>query len=120
HGDESVGRRGASRKRFFAKLLAIVVIDGSLLAALILFWYTHRTFTHPDVVAWAIFGSILPDALQGLAEITDNYFLVRYQRFHHLFHVAMHPRWSHVRLPLYLGLPIQILFSLILLLRTVS
>lgn len=112
HGDQNL-INGATQRERVKKLLGIVAIDLALLTLVALYWAMNKTFAYPISVAAGAFGAMLPDGLQAITMFTNGKILSRYTRFHHLFHINNHARFAHVVLPFTLGLPLQILFWII-------
>jgi len=84
HGDyEAIKnyRQGKKIKTMFS----IVLIDGIIMTLFILLLFTKKDFFHPNTVAWGITGSILPDLLVGIYELTGKYFK-KFRNFHYFLH----------------------------------
>jgi len=85
HGDSGVykGYVAGSKVR---RALALVSIDGIMTVLFVLFLFNTQTFESRAAVSAGIIGSVLPDLLVGLYELTRSPKLRPFHRVHFFFH----------------------------------
>lgn len=85
HGDARMYREyivGTHVRRAVAK----VVLDSSIAILFILFIFNSPWFLERETLSWGIVGSVLPDVLVALYEISHAKQLRPYERFHRFIH----------------------------------
>ncbi|MFA6428925.1 MAG: hypothetical protein WCV84_00300 [Patescibacteria group bacterium] len=85
HGDSLIYKgyvTGTKMKR----AVAFVTIDGVICLCFTLLVVNTGMYENLRTTSWAIFGSVLPDLLIAVHEVTRNKVLKRFHRVHFFFH----------------------------------
>jgi hypothetical protein len=85
HGDEDLVKGyqdGARIKR----MVSVATVDAIVMAILFFIFYSQDFFFQPKVVIWGITGSIFPDFLIGVHEITKIKILDKFHDLHYFAH----------------------------------
>ena len=85
HGDTYLYKGYVSGTKV-RRALAYVTIDGIATVLFVLFLFNTQTFESRAAVSAGIIGSILPDLIVGLYEVTRSNKLRWFQRLHFFFH----------------------------------
>jgi hypothetical protein len=99
HGDEGIYQgyiSGSKVKRAYLH----VGIDLLMTAMFVVVMFSNPQFASPSVVAWGVFGAVLPDLLVGISQAVRPkkqsgifYRLDLYNRFHRWNHAYAIKRW---------------------------
>ncbi len=114
HGDEHMldGYKSGQKVR---RAIAYVTID-SIIAVYVILLLLSNAPAHLHLsVKWGIIGSILPDLLVGVFEITKTKLLRKFTVWHHKNHHRLIGKYRHGRdIPFRWGVTYQILAALVL------
>ena len=110
HGDSEL-IDGYYKKEKVRKMIGLVVIDAIAMAVLILLLFSYKSadFTNKYSVIFGILGSILPDFIVGIAELSKKHF----QNFYR-FHTQIHTYIKKINPTLFDGVIMQIIVLLLL------
>jgi len=97
HGDAGLRKKYHSRQARKAGL-AYVSIDGAMAILLLLVFFNLIDFDSRFVFTAAVAGSVLPDILVGVYELTKQRFLGRFVKMHVYFHDYFVNRYGDVKL----------------------
>jgi len=107
HGDESIFNKSKSKKQRYSKILSFLTADLIVTGIYVLIIMT-KTPLNPIILFAAILGSILPDILWGLYDVTKIKILKPFVVIHSLFHNP-----TKKNLSLIAGIVIQVIVIII-------
>lgn len=109
HGDETLGQHHITKRGKYFYLAKVALVDLVLAVSLVIFYIYRKPEMSKDVVAWAVFGSWLPDFLWLANIVLKMKILYLYTRIHNRIHQLIDWRYS----PVY-GVPFQIIVTILL------
>ncbi|MBI5466043.1 MAG: hypothetical protein HY974_02005 [Candidatus Kerfeldbacteria bacterium] len=86
HGDEFLADSAFTRARIRRRLLGAAFLDGIILVIFLLIYLWTTPQLNLNVVAAAVIGSLLPDAINGFYLITQAPLFKRYVHWHAKLH----------------------------------
>jgi len=107
HGDSTVYRGFISGTRV-RRALAYVTIDSIVAIVFVLAIFNAGLYTDRSVTSWGILGSVLPDFLVAIHDVTKNKFLKRFHQLHFFFHNFIVSRKGDVKFAS--GFAVQMIF----------
>lgn len=113
HGDQDLVK-GYYKKEKVKRMVAIASIDAIVMISLILTLLNRGAFAHPSIVTWGVIGSILPDFLVGIHELSKNRFFKKFNQFHFFIHDTFTKK---IRVSLTSGIIIQAIIWWILIVQ---
>ncbi len=106
HGDTGLADNYKIHKVNRKRAVAYVVIDGIIALFFVLILANTRDIASMNTFSWGIVGSVLPDLIIGVYEITKTPLLEWFNKLHFFFHDFFVKRKGDV--PLYYALLAQI------------
>ena len=107
HGDESIFKNHTAKQKY-QNIIKFLIIDLVIMAIYIFFIMT-KVPLNPVIIFAAVLGSILPDILWGLYDVTHLKILKPFMSIHNLFHNPL-----KIELPLKVGLILQIAIIIVI------
>lgn len=106
HGDVGISDNFRVYKRKRKQAVAYAVVDGVATVLFVLFLFNARDILSLQNFTWGIAGSVLPDLMVGLYDLTKVKFLKWFSDLHFFFHDIFVRRKGDV--PLYYAILAQI------------
>lgn len=110
HGDESI-RHWRAFKTPRQRIAAAALIDFSILLVMTILWLSRSPVANFPSMVYAMAGSILPDALWGLHELTQTPLLSWYERSHGAVHRLLTKKQITMRQGFLIQVPLLILLT---------
>ncbi|PJA47715.1 hypothetical protein CO172_00450 [Candidatus Uhrbacteria bacterium CG_4_9_14_3_um_filter_36_7] len=112
HGDSKISDNYRIYKRKRKQAIAYVMIDTTIAIFFILFLFNIKDIVNTRMITWGIIGSVLPDTLIGLYEVTKWKYLKSFYHLHFVFHNYVTKR--HGDIPLSYAIFGQIILIILL------
>ena len=106
HGDEPIFKTETKKQRY-KKIIYALIID-LIIVAIYIFFIMTKIPLNPVIIFAAVLGSILPDILWGLYDITQIKIFRPFTQIHNYFHNPLKKI-----LPLKVGIIIQIILTIV-------
>ncbi|PIQ67258.1 hypothetical protein COY25_04700 [Candidatus Uhrbacteria bacterium CG_4_10_14_0_2_um_filter_41_7] len=99
HGDSEIADQYKVQKVNVKKILAYMMIDAVTAIILIVTLFETRSADNTAVLGASIAGSVLPDLLVGIYEVTKSKYLLWFNRLHFFFHDYFIIKYHDIKLP---------------------